>query len=234
MGIVKTDITKELKMTIPKVTNSIKSLQTKQMIKEVPDIQCKGKKRLLAAEFEPSKDLTGGVWYDNGRLDTHLIETLKQVSLKALADQKIATPDGIRHFLNRVMTGDLTVDQVKEILDNLILEKKIVKVRSNGLGEFAAFPMGADCYKLKQREEKVGAMASIPCEICTVHGSEGTLLSEHWVSVKEESMSIFKDHIANCLSHLLIFLRNNLRAFQEGKMKSETSQTQETKMMVFV
>lgn len=166
MGIVKTDITKELKMTIPKVTNSIKSLQTKQMIKEVPDIQCKGKKRLLAAEFEPSKDLTGGVWYDNGRLDTHLIETLKQVSLKALADQKIATPDGIRHFLNRVMTGDLTVVQVKEILDNLILEKKIVKVRSNGLGEFAAFPMGADCYKLKQREEKVGAMASIPCGAC--------------------------------------------------------------------
>jgi len=166
LGIVKTEITKELKMTIPKINSSIKSLQSKKRIKEVPDIQCKGKKRLLAKEFEPSKDITGGVWYDNGRLDTHFIDTLKQVSLKALADQKISTADGILHFLKRVMTEDLSVEQVKEILNNLILEKKIIKVMSNGLGEFASFPIGADCYKLKQREEKVGAMASIPCGVC--------------------------------------------------------------------
>jgi len=62
MGISSPEITKELKINIPrlKVTNTIKSLLTKQMIKEVPDAQSKGRNLLLAAEFEPSKNVTGG------------------------------------------------------------------------------------------------------------------------------------------------------------------------------
>ena len=65
-----------------------------------------------------------------------------------------------------VMTRDLSFEQVKEILDDLILNNNILKVKSNGLGEFASFPIGAYCYKLKQRTKKLGAMASIPCDVC--------------------------------------------------------------------
>lgn len=167
MGILKRTIVTELKMMAPKVNNCIKSLQGMHMIKEIPDMQSKAMKRYLATEFEPSKNVTGGVWYDNGKLDTHLIDTLKKLSLKALSDYpKIATVDVIRSYLKNVVNGDLSVDQVVEILDNLILEKLVVKVKSNGLGEFASIPMGVDCYKLKQRGEKIGAMTSIPCGVC--------------------------------------------------------------------
>jgi len=52
-----------------------------------------------------------------------------------------------------------------------------------------------------------------------VPGSEGTLLSEWLVSMKDESMTIF--------------LMNHLRALQERKMKSQTSQNQRNKNDIF-
>ena len=42
---------------------------------------------------------------------------------------------------------------------------------------------------------KVKASICLGSEMYTVHGSEGTLLSEQLVSMKEESMTIFKDYI---------------------------------------
>uniref|UniRef100_A0A803LF40 DNA-directed RNA polymerase III subunit RPC6 n=1 Tax=Chenopodium quinoa TaxID=63459 RepID=A0A803LF40_CHEQI len=88
MGIWKGDIRKELNITNAKtIDNCVKSLQLKQMIKEVPNVQAKGKKRLMAMEFEPSKELTGGVWYHDGMLDEDFIENLKRVCLQRLSKQ---------------------------------------------------------------------------------------------------------------------------------------------------
>lgn len=169
MGIWKGDIRKELNITNSKIVdNCTKSLQLKQMIKEVPNVQAKGKKRLMAMEFEPSKELTGGVWYQDGMLDEELIKILKKFCLIRLNRLKIATADGMRHEIKkeRVCNVELTIEQVKEILENLVLEKEITRVKSNGMGELASFPINAVCYKLKSQREKVGAFSLIPCGVC--------------------------------------------------------------------
>ncbi|XP_056685192.1 uncharacterized protein [Spinacia oleracea] len=170
MGIWKGDIRRELNMNNTKIIdNCVKALQLNQMIREVPDVKAKGKKRLMAMEFEPSKELTGGVWYQDGILDEDLIDNLKLVCLKLLSRHKVATADGLRHEINNLDGAfhvEVTVDQVKEILDNLILEKEISKVKSNGMGEFASFPVNVDCYKLKSKRAKMGAFSMIPCGVC--------------------------------------------------------------------
>lgn len=170
MGIWKGDIRKELNIAnLRVIDNSIKSLISKQMIKEVANIQAKGKKRLMAVEFEPSKDLTGGVWYGmDGNLDTAFIDNLTKVVRASLSRQKVATADGLCHAINNSggFAVELTVEQLKEILANMVSEKEIVQVKSKGLGEFAGFPIGADCFKLKPRSTKVGALASVPCGVC--------------------------------------------------------------------
>ncbi|KAL2934850.1 DNA-directed RNA polymerase III subunit RPC6 [Bienertia sinuspersici] len=168
-GIWKGDIRRELNITNTKIIdNCVKSLQSKQMIKEVSNVQAKGKKRLMAMEFEPSKELTGGVWYREGLLDDELIKLLKRLCLKKLTKMKVATADGMRHEIK--MSGgfnyDFTVEEVKEVLDNLVLEKEITRVKSNGLREFAMFPINADCYKLKSKQTETGAFSLIPCGIC--------------------------------------------------------------------
>ncbi|KMT09970.1 hypothetical protein BVRB_5g121860 [Beta vulgaris subsp. vulgaris] len=167
MGIWKGDIRKELNIANAKIVdNCVKSLQGKQLIKEVPNVQAKAKKRLMAIEFEPSTELTGGVWYQDGLLNEDLIKGLKKFCLYRLSKRKIATADGIRHEIKSHKGVEMSVEQVKEILDNLVLEKEISRLKGNGIGELASFPINADCYKFKPQNTKVGAFAVIPCGVC--------------------------------------------------------------------
>lgn len=71
----------ERETTLPEniFKKSLKSLETKQLIKHVINIQNKGKKHYMASEFEPSDAITGRAWYIGGDLDVAFIDALKQV-----------------------------------------------------------------------------------------------------------------------------------------------------------
>ena len=78
MGIWKADMKRETNLSEPVVTKALKALQGRNLIKEVVNIQNKGRKHYMAAEFEPSKELTGGAWYTEGNLDKDFINILKK------------------------------------------------------------------------------------------------------------------------------------------------------------
>lgn len=170
MGIWKGDIKRELNIANAKIIdNCVKSLLAKQLIKEVANVQAKAKKRLMAIEFEPSKELTGGVWYNQeGSIDDIMIESLKKVFKRVIEKQKFATADGLRHKIRElgVVNFELNAEHVKEILGCLVLENEIVRVKSTGTGEFASFPMNTECYKLKSQIQKSGTFTMIPCGVC--------------------------------------------------------------------
>ncbi|WVZ21887.1 hypothetical protein V8G54_000431 [Vigna mungo] len=173
MGIWQGDIKRETNIPDSILKKSIKLLISKTLIKEVVNIQNKSKKVLMAMEFEPSKEITGGEWYTEGRLDTQLIDALSDVCLKLISRKKIATRDAIlewtRTLGSEVFPGGVSPGQVEQILKVLVMENKLQEVNSTGFGDFSSVPAGEVCFRLAKKvgtNVKVGAMASIPCGVC--------------------------------------------------------------------
>ncbi|XP_052728309.1 DNA-directed RNA polymerase III subunit RPC6 isoform X3 [Vigna angularis] len=155
MGIWQGDIKRETNIPDSILKKSIKLLISKTLIKEVVNIQNKSKKVLMAMEFEPSKEITGGEWYTEGRLDTQLIDALSDVCLKLISRKKIATRDAIlewtRTLGSEVFPGGVTPGQVEQILKVLVMENKLQEVNSTGFGDFSSVPAGEVCFRLAKK-----------------------------------------------------------------------------------
>ncbi|KAL2489814.1 DNA-directed RNA polymerase [Forsythia ovata] len=173
LGIWVRDIKQETKLTDHVVNKSLKSLLTRTLIKEVVNIQNKGKKHYMSVEFEPSKEVSGGVWYVDGNLDKELVNVLKQLCLRCIRVQKVATLERVHEDLKKqhVVNFEISIQQVSEILNSMVLDNEIIEVKSTGLGEYYSTPIGTVCYRFDSgpgvaRGLKVGAFASIPCGAC--------------------------------------------------------------------
>uniref|UniRef100_A0A2P2IWC7 DNA-directed RNA polymerase III subunit RPC6 n=1 Tax=Rhizophora mucronata TaxID=61149 RepID=A0A2P2IWC7_RHIMU len=170
MGIWTRDLKKETNIPDNMVNKSLKALQLKNLIKEVVNIQGKGKKHYMAAEFEPSKEITGGAWYDvDGNIDTEFIRTFKECCVKQISRLKIATLEKVTDSIkgSGLFKEEPTKLEIEQILRALVLDNEIMEVKSNGRGEFASISVGKLCYKYNTKtSSKIGAMASIPCGVC--------------------------------------------------------------------
>ncbi|KAJ1435436.1 Winged helix-like DNA-binding domain superfamily [Sesbania bispinosa] len=122
LGIWTGDMKRETNLPDNVVKKSLKLLQSKNLIKEVVNIQNKGRKHYMAAEFEPSKEITGGDWYSEGSLDTDLINLIKDVCLKYIFRQKVVTRDGVLEWSTKsgVFSAEVTTQQIEEILRTLV------------------------------------------------------------------------------------------------------------------
>ncbi|CAL5373509.1 unnamed protein product [Camellia sinensis] len=173
MGIWKGDMKRETNLPEPVVNKALKTLQGKALIKEVVNIKSKGRKHFMAAEFEPSKELTGGAWYVEGKLDQEFIAVLKDSCSKIIRKLKVVTAEGISDFIkrNKITTIECKTHQIEEILKSMVLDNEIFEVKSTGLGEYHSIPIGTACYRSSTgmglgQGPKIGAMASIPCGVC--------------------------------------------------------------------
>lgn len=173
MGIWSGDIKRETNLPENIFKKSLKLLESKQLIKQVVNIQNKARKLFMASEFEPSKEVTGGDWYSEGKLDVDFINTLKQVCLTYISRHKVVTIDGILEYFKRTgaFSVEVTSQHLEVILKNLVLDNDILEEKSTGYGDFASVPVGRVCYRFKGKggvrdQLKAGAMASIPCGVC--------------------------------------------------------------------
>lgn len=172
MGIWANDIKRGIKLGDRTVDAAIKSLHDKKLIKLVVNIQNKAKKHYMAAEFEPSPEITGGNWYSAGNLDTDYINSLKDMSSKIIRKLKVTTAEGLFDFItkNKLSHVDCSSQQIREILKSMVLDNTILEVKSTGLGEYYSIPVGDICYRINVTggDSKTGGatMASIPCGVC--------------------------------------------------------------------
>lgn len=173
MGISQRDMKREINLPDNLVTKCLKSLLSKNLIKEVKNIQSRGRKHFISAEFEPSTEITGGAWYVDGSLDTEYINVLKEQCWRKIYGLKVATLEGVTDAIKRsnISQIELSKQQIEEIVRALVLDNEVVEVKSSGTGEFASVPVGKVCYKCigrrgYGRDPKVGALAPIPCGVC--------------------------------------------------------------------
>ncbi|RRT62027.1 hypothetical protein BHE74_00039609 [Ensete ventricosum] len=170
MGIWTADMKKETGLQNIVVTKALKSLQNKNLIKDVVNVHNKARKIFMAVEFEPSKEVSGGSWYSEGSLDTEFINILRKMCLKHIEELKVATIEDIWKSISAsgVLKVACTMQQVLEIVRALALDKEIEELKSTGVGEFSMVQAGKVCYRsLRGREApRVGNLSSIPCGVC--------------------------------------------------------------------
>ncbi|XP_075504018.1 uncharacterized protein LOC142541362 isoform X1 [Primulina tabacum] len=173
LGIWVRDIKLDTKLTDNVVNKSLKSLIAKKLVKEVVNIQNKGKKHYMAVEFEPCKEISGGDWYIDGNLDNELINVLQRLCLRYMLAQRVATLQGVHNELkkNPVVNFELSAQQTAETLNSMVLDDEIIEVKSTGLGDYHSIPMGTICYRAASgagaaKGSKVGVFASTPCGAC--------------------------------------------------------------------
>lgn len=171
-GIWRAGLKNESKLAESMINKYLKSHIAKNLIKKV-NIHKKNKKHYMGTEFEPSKEITCGDWYVNGSLDTKFINVLKDQYRKLIYKQRVALLEGISDTIrcSKIFKVEFTKQQIEEILRNLVLDKEVMEIKSNGMWEFDSIPEGKVCYKCTSKgglkgEPKIGAMASIPCGVC--------------------------------------------------------------------
>lgn len=170
-GIWTNDVRKEVIGFPPTVINkALKSLQSKNLIKEVTSVKHKTRKIVMGVEFEPSEEISGGTWYQDGALDIAFIKILRQQCRRLMEDLKVATCEMIRKSIkdSRVFNMDITLQQIYEIVELMVLDKEVDKLKSSGVGEFSHVLAGKECYRISKSREspKEGALSSIPCGVC--------------------------------------------------------------------
>ncbi|XP_022867691.1 DNA-directed RNA polymerase III subunit rpc6-like [Olea europaea var. sylvestris] len=128
----------------------------------------------MADEFEPSKQVSGGLWYVDGNLDKELVNVMKQLCLRCIRIEKVATLERVHEHLKKqqVVNFEISSQQVFEIFYSMVLDNEIIEVKSTGLWEYYSIPIGTVCYRFDSgpvvaKGSKVGAFASIPCGACT-------------------------------------------------------------------
>ena len=174
-GIWTNDARKEVTLPSTVVNKALKSLQAKNLIKEVTSVKHKNRKIVMGVEFEPSEEISGGAWYQDGALDVAFIKILRQQCKRFIDEFKVATCEMIqkaitepRNGLPPVFNMEITLKQIREIIDLMVLDKEVEKLPSSGLGDFSHVPAGKECYRISKGKEgpKEGALASIPCGVC--------------------------------------------------------------------
>ncbi|KAJ8549062.1 hypothetical protein K7X08_032769 [Anisodus acutangulus] len=129
LGIWVAEVKKEAKLAPTVVDKSLASLVKKKLIKQVVNIQSKGRKHYMAVEFEPSEELTGGAWYSDGNLDKEFITGLRDLCLKVVEVLKVATAEGIHDFLKKRQAAKCTNQQVAEILNSMVLDNAVIEIQ---------------------------------------------------------------------------------------------------------
>ncbi|KAJ4782343.1 DNA-directed RNA polymerase III subunit RPC6 [Rhynchospora pubera] len=168
-GIWSADVKRETNIPQTIVQKQIKILLGNKLIKEVTDIRYKSRKVYMAAEFEPSDEISGGTWFSGGSLNKEVISDVRKRCKQQIMMLKAATSDMIYKGMKKLDPNLMyTMQQIGDILQSLVIDKEVDEIKSTGKGDFANVPAGKVCYRIVQSScrTQVGALASIPCGVC--------------------------------------------------------------------
>jgi DNA-directed RNA polymerase III subunit RPC6 len=105
MGIWTRDIKNQTKIQPTALTRILKALETRRLVKPIKSVTAKTKKLYILFNLEPSKELTGGIWYSDMEFDHEFITELRMVLLQ--------------HIRKKPMTGV----QLLEIIQQMNISK---------------------------------------------------------------------------------------------------------------
>ncbi|GAX22915.1 DNA-directed RNA polymerase III subunit RPC6 [Fistulifera solaris] len=151
MGCWTKDIRLQTNIQQNALTKILKTLESRRLIKPVKSVTAKSKKLYMLYELQPSKELTGGVWYSNLEFDHEFISKLRYFLVQTCR-KRPHTLQELHHELEQkeISNVALSLEDVRQLVQTLVLD-----------------------YSLEEQEERMGQddvlfgvprKVSVPCE----------------------------------------------------------------------
>jgi len=158
----------------------LKQLEGKKMIKAVKSVSASKKKVYMLYNLEPDRSLTGGAWYCDQDFEAEFVDVLNQQCYRYLQQRKektgpvavksgplvaqtmaYATATDVWKFITElgISKVQLSVDDIKTILDTLLYDGKVDRIL-NVNGEYL--------YQAMESYLQPPGIVRMPCGICPV------------------------------------------------------------------
>ncbi|KAJ8323320.1 hypothetical protein BDV3_004261 [Batrachochytrium dendrobatidis] len=128
------------------VTQMIKNLEKKVLIKAVKSVKTPTKKVYMLSELDPSVELTGGAWYTDQELDVEFIDQLAHQIYKYICSKSFPpntnsifpsshpypTCNDLHKWISKsgITTVQLSHTDVQSLIDRLIFDGKVEQIQS--------------------------------------------------------------------------------------------------------
>ncbi|XP_006656216.1 DNA-directed RNA polymerase III subunit rpc6 [Oryza brachyantha] len=166
-GMAQTEIRIKMGMPASTLTKHLRNLTGgKSILKVVNSVHKRAEKIYMDSRLDPSPEITGGTWYRNGQLDSVAVASARRRCLDQVDKLGVAPADAIHEGISRDCPGvAYSIEQVRDILRTMALDRELEEVRSTGVGQFSDHRAGKVCYR-RGGVPQGGMMERIPCGVC--------------------------------------------------------------------
>ncbi|KAK6588971.1 RNA polymerase III C34 subunit rpc34p [Cryptosporidium xiaoi] len=150
-GIWTADIRKITGLQTHQVQRAVKVLCNDwNLIRPVKSIHVKNRKVYILSSLEPSKELDGGTFYENGEFDMNFVDLIKEKIISFLESRRKCTAHEILEFINCDMSIDSSSDKknislsdLQTVISILISELKILCVKGYNHNSISSLGLNA-------------------------------------------------------------------------------------------
>ncbi|CAF0812065.1 unnamed protein product [Brachionus calyciflorus] len=182
-GIWIRDISIKTNVKSTALNKTLKSLETKKLIKSVQSVNANKKKVYMLYDLEPDRSITGGAWYSGKEFESEFVEILNEqcyhflVQRKEQMDEKFAndpvmrktssfvSSKEIRDYIKNlgISRVDLSTEDIETILNTLVFdgkcERSVMTKQNEQIGLYRAVNSVLD-------PKKGSNLIRLPCGIC--------------------------------------------------------------------
>jgi DNA-directed RNA polymerase III subunit RPC6 len=187
MGCWTKDIRLQTNIQQNALTKILKTLESRKLIKPVKSVTAKSKKLYMLYELQPSKELTGGVWYSNLEFDHEFISKLRYFLVQTCR-KRSHTLRELHHELEQkeISNVALSLEDVRQLVQTLVLDYSLEEEEDEDEDETIM-----DASRKEEARFAVPRKVSVPCEFVwweaiepdfafrTVVFEDGVMLAPH-------------------------------------------------------
>ena len=128
-GIWVRDISIKTNVKSTALNKTLKSLETKKLIKSVPSVNANKKKVYMLFDLEPDRTITGGAWYSGKEFESEFVEILNEQcyyylkEIKQKANENSSGKFNLNDPLARRTSSYATVKEIRDYIKNLGISK---------------------------------------------------------------------------------------------------------------
>ena len=127
-GIWVRDISSKTNVKSTALNKTLKSLETKKLIKSVPSVNANKKKVYMLFDLEPDRTITGGAWYSGKEFESEFVEILNEQCYYYLRQIKEKAQENsgklnLNDPLTRRTSSYATVKEIRDYIKNLGISK---------------------------------------------------------------------------------------------------------------
>lgn len=161
-GIWTRDIKIATNIQQQQLTKTLKTLESRNLIKSVRSVVSKSKKLYMLYNLEPAKEISGGPWYTDQEFDHEFFDLISNEIVKYVRSQNVASID---HIVNAVLSSGISTIQLTKEEITLVVQTLVYDGRLQEVGNDAS---SRQMYKVTRISSFPSYFSDVPCGVCPV------------------------------------------------------------------